>query len=391
MKQVYALCFILLSCLLVSGCWDRTEVNDLALATGLGLDMKDDDTIEITIEMHIPKLMGAESGGGGDAPVTMVRSGDGRTIAEAIARLNERIPRRVFWGHLKAIIFGEQFAKTGIRETVDFLVRHPQPRLRAKVFVAKGTAKEILELQPPLERSQTEVLRELANSEVLLNITLKELLQMLSGDAQTAALPMITKLPVEKGLKPLQTIGYVNQTAIFKKDKMVATIGEKLTRGVLWFRNEIQVSTVTVQPKEAQGYISLLLIDADSQLIPRIENGKWKMTIKAVLEDDAVLNGTTFSLMDPTFVKSLEETVEEELQKRLKQTLDKVQKDFKTDILGFAEAFHRKYPKEWQKVRKNWEDTFASVEVDFDIKAYVRRPGLASTPQGIPKDEVKTP
>ncbi|WP_367753946.1 Ger(x)C family spore germination C-terminal domain-containing protein [Ammoniphilus sp. 3BR4] len=49
----------------------------------------------------------------------------------------------------------------------------------------------------------------------------------------------------------------------------------------------------------------------------------------------------------------------------------------------------RKYPKEWQKSKDHWDDIFPSVEVTFDLKAYVRRPGMNTNPQGLPEDEVK--
>lgn len=205
-------------------------------------------------------------------------------------------------------------AKGGIRVPVDFLTRHPQPRLRAHLFVAKGKAKDILALHPPLERSPSEVLRELAVSEVLMDVTLKELLQMVSGDVQAAALPMVRILPPEKGMDPLQTIAYTNQTAIFKKDKMVGQISDTLTRGVLWFRNEIEQANVSIKPKEGKGYVSTTLLRANSELIPKIEEGKWKMTVKAVTEDDVKVNGSDLNLMNPEFIEMLQKELEKDLQ-----------------------------------------------------------------------------
>ena len=103
----------------------------------------------------------------------MVRSGEGNTIADAMANLQEKLPREVFWGQTKVIIFGEKLAKEGIRVPLDFLTRHKEPRLRAQIFGANGTAKDVLGLHPPLERSPSEVLRELSKSEVLTEVTLE--------------------------------------------------------------------------------------------------------------------------------------------------------------------------------------------------------------------------
>lgn len=38
-------------------------------------------------------------------------------------------------------------------------------------------------------------------------------------------------------------------TAVLKKDKMVGQIDTKVTRGLLWLRNEIEVTAITINPK----------------------------------------------------------------------------------------------------------------------------------------------
>lgn len=227
--------------------------------------------------------------------------------------------------------------------------------------------------------------------ELLLDVTLKDQMQMLIGEAGAAALPLIEFLPPEEGKEPQETIAYINRTAVFKKDKMIGELDDKLTRGVLWFRNEIKHATVTVEMNEdeGQGHISAKLLRAETELIPEIKNGKWKITVHSVTEDDIVSNGSKLNLMNPQFIKLLEKKLQKDLEHRMTITLDKVQKELKADILGFAEAFHRKYPKEWQKVKDEWDDVFPKVEVSYDIKIYVRRPGMNTTPQGLPEKEVK--
>jgi spore germination protein KC len=382
---------LLLSLFLLTGCWDRTEVNDVALITGLAIDRKNKKTIELTAEMHIPKALGVGGGGGGGGGghQTFVRTGEGHTIADAISDLQLKIPRKVFWGQTKVIVFGERFAKEGIRVPLDFMTRHPEPRLRSYMFVAKGKAKDILALQPPLERSPTEVLRELAKSEILMRVTLKDLLEMLSGDSQAAAIPMVSILPHEKGSDPLQTIAYINQTAIFKQDKMVGQIGDSLTRGVLWMRNEIKQANISIKPSVGKGYVSSTMLSSNSELIPKIEDGKWKMTIKVKTKDDVIVNGSNLNLMNPKIISILQKDLENAIKQRLNQTLEKMQKEMKVDVFSFSEEFHRKYPKEWKKVKKDWDKIFPSVDVTLDVKAYIRRPGLSTTPQGLPEDEVK--
>ncbi|QPA33005.1 Ger(x)C family spore germination protein [Thermaerobacillus caldiproteolyticus] len=387
--------FVSVHLILLSGCWDRTEVNDLALIVGLGIDQKKDGKIMITAELIVPQAVGGGGqmmGGGGGSGVsgqTVVRSGTGTTVADAISNLQEKLSRRVFWGHTKVVVFGEKAAKAGIRQHLDFLSRNPQIRLRSNVLVSKGTAKNVLELLPPIEQSSAEVLRELSESQLLLRVTIKEAMQMLSSDADAAALPMVKILPPEKGKKDLQTIAFIQRTAIFKKDKMIGDIDDKLTRGVLWLRNEIKRANVTVTLKGEKGNITATLIRAHTEFIPKYEKGRWKMIVKVTAEDDIILNGTKLDLLNPKYTKMIEKELENETNKRIRAALKTVQKEMKADIFDFADIFHRKYPREWNQVKNRWEQIFPTVEVIVETKAYVRRPGVNAAPQGLPEQEVK--
>jgi spore germination protein KC len=385
---------ILLVCvnlILLSGCWDRTEVNDLALIVGLGIDQKKDGQIMVTVELIVPKAAGGGGQilGGGGGMGTMVKSGTGTTVADAISNLQEKLPRRVFWGHTKVIVFGEKAAKAGIRQHLDFLSRNPQARLRSDVLVSKGTAKSVLELIPPIEQSSSEVLRELSESKLLLRVTIKEALQMLSGDTGALALPMVKILPPEKGKKDLETIAFIQRTAIFKKDKMIGDINDQLTRGVLWLRDEIKRANITVSPKGEKGNITATMIRAHTEFVPKYEKGKWKMIVKVTTEDDIILNGTKLDLLNPKYAKMVEKELENATNKRIRDALKKVQKEMKADIFEFAEIFHRKYPREWNRVKNRWEEIFPTVEVVVKTKVYVRRPGIDTAPQGLPEQEVK--
>ncbi|MBD0379506.1 Ger(x)C family spore germination protein [Paenibacillus sedimenti] len=384
----------LISCiLLLSGCWDRTEVNDLALVTAAGIDRKTEKRIELSVQVFIPRAAGggqqAMGGGGSGSAQTFIRSAEGVTIVDAMTKLQEKLPRRIFWGHTEVFIIGRKLAEEGIRSHMDFMMRDPQVREGAYVFISEKEAKPILELLPPLERSSSEVLRELAKSKIAMEVTLKDLNARMIGDSEAVGLPWIGKLQAQPGQPEERTIPYITGTAVFKKDKLVGHISDRTTRGVLWLRNEIHAAVVTDTPKEAEGFVSMKLLRAESQLVPKIENGKWTITLRAITEDDIIQNATNLDLMNPIFLRQLEVHLEEDIQNRVQMALDQVQKKMNADIFDFAEAFHRGYPNEWNKAKERWDEIFPEVEVNFEVKAKVRRPGKSTVPAGLPQEEVK--
>jgi spore germination protein KC len=143
---------------------------------------------------------------------------------------------------------------------------------------------------------------------------------------------------------------------------MVGQIDDSVTRGVLWLRNEIQLAIITVHPKKAKGYVSMNLLHANSKLIPKIEDGKWKITLKTESTIDIIQNTTNLDMSNPVVVKMLEQQVEKQSKNRVKTALDKVQKEMNADIFGFADAFHRAYPEIWKKEKNRWDEIFPQIK-----------------------------
>lgn len=374
----------------LTGCWDRKEINDLALVLATSIDRSESGEIELSVQLAIPNAMGGgqSSGGGGSqgggTETTTVKVAKGKTVFDAMSKLQANVSRRIFWGHNRVIIFGKELAKEGIRQHTDFFARHPEPRLRSYVFVSKGKAADIFEVTPKFDDHSGEAMKELARFRVGMSVTLKELLQMLSGNAGSAALPIIEAATTgsDKGVR-------VDGTAIFKKDKMVGEINEELTRGLLWLRDEIDLAAVVLEPEEDGNQIAFNLLRSRTRLVPKIEKDKWKVLVKVTTEDDAVENETKLNLMDQQVVRKLQKQMEEKIAHRIQETLNQVQKEMKSDVFGFADTFHRAYPKQWKEDKGRWDEIFPEVEVEIKVKAYIRRPGMSTTPQGLPEKEVQ--
>ncbi|MEE3950655.1 Ger(x)C family spore germination protein [Peribacillus frigoritolerans] len=377
---------------IMSGCWDRVEINDLAIVTAAAIDKKDNDQIELSIQVFIPKSLSSGGGQGGPGQggvnTTLVRSAIGSNISDALSKLQSKIPRKIFWGQCKVFIFGEKLAKEGIQEQLDFLLRHPQPRERANVFVSKGKGKPILESVPPLENYSGEVIRELSDLHIGMLVTLQNLDEMLTGKPRAAAIPLVKLLSPEKGQKKLQGIPYIVGTAVFKKDKMTGTMTEKETRGLLWLRDEMESYTVTLNPKGVKGEISLNPVSAKVKIIPQIINDKWKVLVKIDTEGAVIQNGTNLNLSSLKSLKAVEQDFQKDIEKRLEMAFLNTQEK-KADILGLGNEFYRKYPKQFNKIENNWDEIFGEMEVEIDVAAHIRRQGYINKPAGLSEEEVK--
>ncbi|MGE8203503.1 Ger(x)C family spore germination protein [Heyndrickxia sp. NPDC080065] len=378
MYKLFISSFLIL--FLLSGCGNKVELNNLAIVLSAAIDLTDEGEIELTLQLLNPKSVksSAESAGGGSSNISLIKTGKGLTVADAASKLQEQISRKIFWGHCKVFIFGERMAKYGVKDAIDFIIRAPQTREHAMLFISNGEAKQALSVIPSMEDTSGRVLFLLSKLKVLMSVTLKDFVEMKLSSSHSSAIPYVDI--VQPNDNSQETIPYIHGTAVLKQGKMVGTLDDSLTRGVKWIKNEVRDSQVVVKNPLGKGTITLSPFQASTQLIPIIKDGKWKIIMKSRAEGEIIENETKLDLMNIRNLHIVEKEMEADIRKRIQKAYSKLQKDLNADIVGFADAFHRKYPKEWKKVKGHWDEVFKNVQLDIEVDAHITGPGLLTIP-----------
>lgn len=85
MKRLLLGVFIIL---ILTGCWNRRELNEMAITYGLGID-KDGDDFVVTAQVINPEQVSSQKGGGGaiKSPVILHEEKD-KTVLGAIRKLS---------------------------------------------------------------------------------------------------------------------------------------------------------------------------------------------------------------------------------------------------------------------------------------------------------------
>lgn len=365
------------SLLLLSGCWDRIEMDELAIVTTAAIDKSEDDQVEVSLEVFIPKSMsgGSESGGGSSsAGATMIMTNSGINIADAVSKLQSEFPRSIFWGSCKVFIFSEDIAKDGLQNHLDFLLRDPKPRERAYIFISKGTAKQIIALSTILKNYSSESIKKMADKGYGMKVTLLNLDEMLTEKDQAAAIPLLTINKQNTGSKKSSQLPKINGVAVFRKDQMIGTISRSTTRGLMWLRGEIKDYTINIKPENEKGEVAVMPVSTDINLIPRIQDGEWTMMIHIKTNGITVQNNTQLDLNDPKSLRKTEEAYREKIEDRVSSAIKEAQQ-MKADIMQLGDKFHKKYPKEWNKVKDHWEEVYPEVRTTFMINAQISGQG----------------
>jgi spore germination protein KC len=359
----------------LSGCWDRIEVNDLALVMGTGIDTAPNGKIRLTAQIANPSQYGqSSSSSSGQLPFIVV-STSGVNKVVATQRMQEKLSRKVYNPHRSVLIIGETLARRGIQPLLDQFTRDPKSRLDTFVLVAKGTtANALLQIPYPYEGVPMEAVREIERSKVAPAITLRELIDITSSGTMSAILPAIEKtvLPNGKGNKTFRIAG----AAIFRHTKLAGWLDDDRTRGVMWLRKEVQKTTITARVEQKPGYISMDLLDITTKLHPKKEQGQVIMHVNTEATGDVIENTTGLDLGKPENDAIVNQAFSAELQRRICASLYTIQHQYKTDVLGFAEILHKEDLPEWKKLSNTWDQEFPKLKVTLHAKVKIRQIGM---------------
>lgn len=378
----------LFSCLLLAGCWDRIEVNDLAIILATGVDIRDDQ-VELTAQIFIPRKAGSGSGGSGSSEasqsgVTMIRTAVGSNVAEAVNRLQRKVSRNVFWGHCEVIVISEEASKQGLRQYLDFFLRYTQIREHAYVFSTDQKARDMLALLPPLERSSAESLREMSNLKLGTRVTVLNLAQSIEGPSRSAVLSRMLILKPASEQSTYTSDPYVRGLSLIKEDRYVKTVTEPMSVGVLMLLNQLNNIIMPVDIEGNEGNVSIRLISMKTTLTPAISNNEWIMKIKVDAKGEVVLNTTSKSIADPQMNTMVEQQWKAKLTGLAKDALMLSQKQLKTDFFGFSGQFRRHYPRKWKAQKRNWDEIFENMKVEVRVDTLITSSGKSTYPQGVP-------
>lgn len=389
MKRI--LVFIILCTLLLTGCWDRKELSDIGIVVAIGLD-KDDRTgnIMMTSQVVRPGALKKEGGGPPSSPVEIITT-KGNTIAEAVKNISEQFDRIAFFAHVKVLVISEQLAKEGLMPILDFFLRKSNTRNLAWLIIAKdGKAKDILIPNHGIENVQATYLDSIIknkgeNSEVSTPDVLTFLKALASESNPIGGVMEIVEQPTmptnEK--KALTTQGIkLSGTAVFKKDRLVGYLNNMETRGLNWITGKVKSTVITIpSPNQKDKLLAIAVTKTSSSIIPEMIDGEIHFTIEVKVDGDIAEQQDTadyFKKIEAfgTLEKELQDTIERDI----KTTLDKVQTELGSDILGFSSAFNKKYPQEWKSIKGDWDNIFPTVSYEVKVDAKLRRLGLIVKP-----------
>ncbi|WP_054939327.1 Ger(x)C family spore germination protein [Paenibacillus ihuae] len=390
---------LIMSSLLLAGCWDQVEIEDRALVLGLSIDaaspeqaaqeekvthLNEDrlpkEYITVTAQIAVPGRVplgpgsGSSSGGSKTSPVWVVTV-VGHTLDDAMNNLQQQIADPRYLVHLRVIIISEEIARGRMEELNDYLRRNPEIRRRTWLLVSEGKASVFMDVDPPLQRVPTLYILSMMEKAVTSGKFPRDYLGTFwSADSklgQSAYLPYVALRNKENIL--------INGLAYFSGNQMVNTT-KPLEIGAF----------MAVQGIDPGGYSTLfttknmgiVMINTNrrfTKVSSTIQNGKPRFVYELFLEGDL---DEHFDSKQPVnssaALHEIELEFNEQLQGVVSGLIRHTQADH-SDIFGMGEIIRARHPQYWKQhihEKKDWEEIYSGIQVEAKLHIHLQRVGL---------------
>ncbi|AKX96883.1 germination protein GerAC [Moorella thermoacetica] len=386
------------------GCWDRREINELAFLSCAAFDLEGGNRV-LTSEFIRPSAAGGgERGGGETLPQrqALIVSNRNKTFLAIGREKALGLPRRAYLAHTAAVLVGEEMARYGIKEVLDFVDRNPEIRRTTLILLTRGPAREVLvRAQSGLEKTLG---REITGLHKWVQVSgygyipnINDIFFDLSGDAGTTVLPVLelSPQPFPPILGPATATGggipagragepetlmtaRLNGAGLFYHDKLVAWLDQEQTRGWAWVRNKVK-SAMLALPRQENSLVSVNIISSRAEAAIDMQGGRPQGKIKIKVEGDLLEEQCYQDFTKEEAVKSLESRMAAQITSEISSALNQA-KMAGTDVFGFGGALHRRYPEVWRQLEGRWNEEFKKLPVTISVEAKLRRTGMTGRP-----------
>jgi spore germination protein KC len=355
--------------LILSGCWNQTELIEWGFVMGVALDQGEDGKIILTAQVYRP---GGEQTGPGSAttedPNILVQTIDD-SLFEAIRDITLHLGRKAQWSHMRVILIGEEMARnTDIGKLVDFYYRDHEPRHTISVIITKGKAEAILNKQPVIEDTtghQLRMLKRLAHmySGKTLDTTLLSLAREMHSEHSDAAIAYVYE---DKKAHNDYTVAGL---ALIKKGKMTEVLPSHLAEGLVMLRDDYTSGIIEIAcPGKEEETESLEVLSLKTNMKPKLKDGEVAVKVDSHVKGaigELRCTGIETREDEKEFVKKMEE----QIKKEMKETIDFLQEK-KIDILGIGNKVYSMNPRVWKEMKPEWDQKFA--EISFDVQVNLK-------------------
>ncbi len=385
--KVIALCMLPM---MLTGCWDSTEVNSRSVILELAIDKNTDYKYDperlldgqpvYTISYTIPdfgKLSGTDSLA---KDVETNLTSQSATIATSIADIELRSKNSVSFSHVKALFLGEDLLKDPklFKATLDALSRDMLIARNVPLLAVNGEASTTTEIenneQPILGLY---IMDYFNNKERATSFFKKQLVGTYIKEMEDTGVSTLPVFHVDQTDKE-EMKGQIDISggAVIHNNELVGYLTKEEVRGQLLVEGKVRNSPVVVVYED--NLLTYQIKDEKSKIkfkdTPEGPTCLIEMDVKGSISEYLTESGTNLT-KDGT-IEEIKTLLAEEIITQVGVGIDK-SKEMNIDFLGIGQAMYRKHPKMWAKYKPGWlRETYQNMPIRIGVNVDIQNTGI---------------
>ncbi|MBY0010288.1 Ger(x)C family spore germination protein [Paenibacillus typhae] len=385
---------VCISCSLVlSGCWNSRELNELAIVSGIGIDSLDGKPgYRVTFQIINPSSSSQTMGSTSNQPPIVIVSATDRTIFGALRKASRRATRQLFFAHTQLVIIGESLARAGVTSIFDIFERSHELRLNSAVLVAKDSdAASVLKLLTTLETLPSMgLLKKMQNTSQVWGenrrVTVFEVINGITGasDFTINGVQIVGDAAEGEKKSSLEQsdpmVGsLMSGLGVFKEGRLIGWLNGLESRGTQWMLDKLNETNINVDSPDTEEDIAVNIFYSKTGVKVELQDGKPVFHVH--IREEGIINetGGFVDLSKEEELETLEQGIEQKTSAEVRMAFEAAQK-MKTDIFNLGNELKRIHPEQWEKVKQDWSSAFAEGELDLRVEAFIRSTGMRLKP-----------
>ncbi|HEY8911518.1 MAG TPA: Ger(x)C family spore germination protein [Desulfosporosinus sp.] len=375
--------------LFITGCWGKREVEELAPLISIGFDLgQKPNTYLVTGQYALPN-----KGAAGAEVKDWTMSFEASSLREAYEMTYKILNRTPFNGSVKVIVIGEDMAKAGFKDMLDFTQRFSEFRRTIYLVLTKGKAQDVLNVKLRNgEMPAMSIKNHLEQGDELSSfptVRLGHYLTILGRKSTAPIMPLVKsiksgdggieyKAEGKDGAEEIQLEG----AGVFRGDRLVDLLTDEETKGYMWLENNVVHRFInTVGLEESKVNFSAHVLKSTTKYKVADTNGKIELQyqIKASVAVEEVL-GQNEQLSETEWVelmKGAEKSFAKVIEKECELSIQK-EKQLNLDFLGVGRHIEERNSAYWKTVKDQWAEKIADFPVSVNVEVTVHHSGMSN-------------
>lgn len=396
LRKSILFCLSILLLMVQTGCWSMAEIEDLSMYVGMALDEPEETELEqklnelgydqpkknlISYTVQIVNKQGEEksssSGSSSTSKPYLNITETGDSLLQMEREFSTRLERPLIGNHLKVIVINEKLArKQNMNYLLDFFLRDNDIRLSTVVLMSSERARDTLEAKDnatiPTFRLASMINNRRRSLQILPPVTLTNLV----GDMRSHTSYMLQNVVATEGIVKFSGAAVING----KTQTCKGLLNEEEALGISWLKGFGVGGVVKITDEMTKQLVTFEVTQMKSKINAKVQNNEISFDVKIQFDARTMENWSKSNKdFDDGFIERMQTAAEEEVERVVKIGLGKIQKKYKTDIVGFGKELQIQHPKQWQHVKDDWDKTFSEIPITYSVKMKLTDNGAKST------------